>query len=731
MRGKPATIAVPDAPNTQASTPFVGGPANPESVFAGFGRRMAVISLALLALVGAVTWQVVSQGQTRVIEYQAIEVAEVAARLAASARSAYAQHVVEKLRSDGYGASADFMHNKGFAPLPAQFLKLVGQRASIESAGLYRYKPISKWNLEESQGISDDFQKWAWSQLEKQDQFDPKGPIEWKPVWRIEHLNGVRTLRYLRADPAVAQSCVECHNASEQRPEIVSRRLKTGVAPGKIWRVNQLLGAIEVNIPLDKVEAIAQDQMQFTIMIIGGVVVAGLIMIGFFVFVDIAQARSMARLLSWQASHDTLTELGNRHMFEQRIEDLVQRSRRDGSQHALLFIDIDQFKIVNDTCGHIAGDELLRQLAKMLRAQVRVGDTLARLGGDEFGVLLESCTSDYARKIAESLRQVVRDFRFTWDKRVFQIGVSIGLLGITRESESVSSLMSAADVACLAAKNAGRNRIHVLDPSDAELNRHRTEMEWATGIRRALEEGRMRLVVQDAIQLPERLHGKTYQEILLRMIDDQGNPVPTGTVIGAAERYNLMPVIDRWVLRSVCYLMSQNRLFSDPDHVIAVNLSGNSIADEDFLNYAREQITHFHVTPSHLCFEITETAAVGHLEKAGAFIRALKELGCRFALDDFGAGMSSFGYLKNLPVDYLKVDGAFVRDIEKDPINRAMVEAVAKIGRVIGIATVAEWVENEAILDHIRTIGIDYAQGYGISRPRALDTTGIPPAEKT
>ena len=703
------------------------GPPTAELVFAGFGRRIALISGVLLVLTSAVTWQVVSQGQARVIEYQAREVAEIVTRMAASARSTYAQHIAEKLRTDGSGPHADYLHIKGAVPLPAQFLKLMGQRASDESAGLFHYKPLSKWNLDESQGLMDEFQRWAWAQLELQDQAEPRGPINWTPIWRIETNNGVRTLRYLHADPAVAQSCVDCHNLLEQRPDIINRRIRFGQPTNKQWRLHQLMGSIEVNIPLAKVEDLAQDQSNYTLIVISSVIVAGMLIIGFFLFMDVSQARTMARRLAWQARHDTLTDLHNRSVFEQHLATLIERVKTDGSQHALLFLNLDQFKMINDACGHSAGDALLQQLGGLLKSHLRGGDMLARIGGDEFGIALENCNLEFARKIAENLRQAMRDFRYAFGRRSFEIGISIGLVSITNGSETVSNLLSAADVACHTAKSAGRNRIHVLHPGDAEMHRHRSEVQWVSGITRALEEGRMRLVVQDAVQLPERVYGKVYQEILLRMIDEQGNPIPTGTLITAAERFNLMGVIDRWVIRTTFALVQQGKLKANADNVVAINLSGNSINDEDFLEFVRAQLKNFKMPSAHICFEITETAAIHNIEKAGVFIRTLKSEGCQFALDDFGAGASSFGYLKHLPVDYLKIDGIFVRDFEKDSINRAMVEAVAKIGRVIGIATIAEWVESETVLDQIRDIGIDYAQGYAVSRPRSLDVVEVVP----
>ncbi len=703
--------------------------ADAEFLFARFGRRIAIISGVLLLLVTAVTWQVVTRGQARVLEYQAREIADVVTRMAASARSSYAHHIVEKLRAEGTGADADYAHIKGAVPLPAQFLKFMSQRASDESAGLFHYQPLSKWNLDESQGLMDEFQRWAWGRLELQDQAEPQGPLTWTPIYRIENIHGVPTLRYLRADPAVAQSCVDCHNALEQRPDIIQRRLRFGQPTHKQWRLHQLMGAIEVNVPLEKVAERAHQQANTALMVVSSGVAAGLLIIGFFLFTDLSQARRMARKLAWQARHDPLTELPNRAVFEQHLATLVARAQSTASTHALLCLNLDQFKMINDACGHRAGDALLRQFAALLRSHLRDGDMLARLGSDEFGLALEQCSMETAREIAAALQQATRDFRYIFGPRRFEIGVGIGLVGITSASDSVSNLLSAADVACRTAKAIGRNRIHVLHPDAAEMHRHRSEVQWVSGITRALEEGRMRLVVQDAVQLPERVHGRRYQEILLRMIDEQGNPIPTGTIITAAERFNLMGVIDRWVIRTTFTLIRQGKLKANADNVVAINLSGNSLNDADFLDFVRAQLASFNIPSKHICFEITETAAIHAIENAGQFIRALKAYGCQFALDDFGAGSSSFGYLKHLPVDYLKIDGIFVRDFEKDSINRAMVEAVAKIGRVIGILTIAEWVESETVLDQLRDIGIDFAQGYAVSRPRTLDVVDEPAAK--
>jgi len=685
------------------------------------GLRPHIVFIAVLCLVtiGIVTWRIVYFGQQRVIEHQALEVAEVVARAAASARSVYTAQIVEKLRQDGYGAHPEFDSRPGFVPLPAQFLKMFGRQVSEENGGLFRYKPVSRWNLEPSQGLTDDFQRWAWPQLEVQDLPAPAGPIDWRPVWRIEDQNGTKTLRYLRADPASANSCVACHNAEEALADIRTRRVEQGVAPGKQWRLHQLLGAIDVTIPLDKVEVFAAAQNRVTLAVIIGVVGAGVVILGFLVSIDVTHSRRMARELSWQATHDSLTGLASRGAFEQRAQELLDQARTKNGVHALLFMDLDQFKVVNDTCGHTAGDELLRQLSAVLKAHVRVNDMLARLGGDEFGVLLEGCMPTHALDIAEKLHATVQDFRFAWQNKNFSVGISIGLVQISATTESVATIMSQADLACYAAKDAGRNRIHVFSITDAEITRRRSEMEWISRITQALEAGRIGLAVQDArsLSVPTRL----YREMLLRMVDEENKPVPAATLIAAAERYNFMPTIDRWVVRTVLGAIARAELRVGAKDIIAINLSGTSLNDERFLDFIRAQVERLPDQAARcICFEITETAAVNSIAQARAFMEAVRALGCKFALDDFGSGLSSLVYIKNLPVDFVKIEGSFVRNILTDSVDHAMVEAVCHIGRAIGATLIAEWVENDALLAQVQSLGIDYAQGYAIGRPQPL-----------
>jgi diguanylate cyclase (GGDEF)-like protein len=692
----------------------------------GLRRRVLITAVAFLSAVVALTGYLISRGQQKLIEFQALQLAEIVTRQSAASRSVYSEHVVGKLTRDGVGiASERYQQEPGHVPLPAQFLKLVGQRAEVESRGLYRYRPVSKWNLAENQGLADDFQRWAWAKLEAQDRPSPKTPIAWDPAWRIETIEGVSTLRYMRADPAVSEACVGCHNSLEGRPQTVALRVRAGVPPGKVFELNRLMGAIEVQLPLNIVAEKAREHSQVALLSVLLLALGGMLSIGYFVYADVARARALNHELAWQASHDTLTGLINRRHFERKLQHALEDAEVESSRHALMFLDLDQFKVVNDTSGHTAGDELLRQLAMLLKSQLRANDTLGRLGGDEFGVLVAHCDLGKAREIAEKLRQVVTDFRFSWGNRLFETGVSIGLVPIDARSGSVARLMSAADVACYAAKEGGRNRIHVLDAAERELGRRTSELEWGTRIGDALREGRMFIEVQKAIALRPELQVTEYREVLLRMQERDRALVATSALIQAAERYNLMPSrIDRFVVRTACRLIAEGALPADSRRILALNLSGASLGDEPFLRFVREEIAAWGVAPQLLCFEVTETAAINNLAHAIRFMNSLRALGCRFALDDFGSGMSSFGYLKNLPVDFLKIDGEFVRDIVRDSVDRALVTAICGVGRAMGIPTVAEWVENDAVLAVVRELGVDYAQGYGVAPPEPIPGHG-------
>lgn len=430
------------------------------------------------------------------------------------------------------------------------------------------------------------------------------------------------------------------------------------------------------------------------------------------VFHDVSESRRIAAEMTHQASHDPLTGLINRRGFERRLDAALKKDRESRGETTVLFMDLDQFKVVNDTSGHAAGDELLRQLAGVFRQRLRHADTLARLGGDEFAVILENCGTEAAMRVAEILQRAIAQFPFDWEDRTFHVGVSIGMVTIRDGAITRPEVLRQVDAACYLAKDRGRNRIHVYKANDRDRTMRHGEMGWIARIHQALEDDRFLLCRQASVSLTPA--ETPHFEILLRMLEPDGKLVMPNSFIPSAERYGLMPQIDRWVINAAL-----TKLGIETKHSVCfINLSGASVGDDTLTEYVEAQIKASGVNAKDVCFEITETAAIGNLVHAESMIMDMKELGCRFALDDFGSGMSSFTYLKHLPVDYLKIDGAFVRHMDTDRIDRAMVEAINNIGHVMGIETIAEYVENQATVELLAGMGVDYAQGYWIERPR-------------
>jgi diguanylate cyclase (GGDEF)-like protein/PAS domain S-box-containing protein len=443
------------------------------------------------------------------------------------------------------------------------------------------------------------------------------------------------------------------------------------------------------------------------------------------VFHDVTRAREMANRLSWQATHDALSGLHNRIAFEERLRHLLSLEAADDAvHHVLLYIDLDQFKVVNDIAGHIAGDEMLKQIAVLMQQQVRDTDMLARLGGDEFGLILTDCELENATRIADSIHEALEQYKFLWSDRVYRVGASIGMLRFRPGHYSLTELMSAVDLACYAAKNTGRGRTHVYVPEDVQTQQHRSDMDWAARISEAVEHDHLVLYGQTI----EHLNGANsddglHFEVLVRLRDRDNGLVPPGVFLPAAERFDLMPIVDRWIITRTFSVIAETLKHQGRGAIAqcAINLSGTTIGDESLLPFIKTQLTLHHLPPELICFEITETAAISHFPTAMQFISELRHLGCRFALDDFGSGMSSFSYLRSLPVDYLKIDGVFVRDLANDPVNRSLVGNINDIGHLLGKYTIAEHAENDSALDYLRKLGVDYAQGYGISRPVPLD----------
>lgn len=437
------------------------------------------------------------------------------------------------------------------------------------------------------------------------------------------------------------------------------------------------------------------------------------------VFHDVTETREASRKLAYQATHDTLTGLINRREFERQVEEALQDAKTNNTHNAFCYMDLDQFKVVNDTCGHIAGDGLLIELATLLRHRVRETDTVARLGGDEFGILMRNIPLNEARALAEDIRNRVRDYRFLWEGQTFEVGISIGVVPIRPDTGAAVDIFSNADIACFVAKDKGRNQIHVSRMDDVEQARRHLEMQWSVRIPSALENDRFVLHCQKIYPLDANSVEAPRCELLVRMLEEDGSLILPGRLIPAAERFRHMPEIDRWVIRNALKLIARHGAEQGLSSY-AINLSGQSLGQEDLLDFVKREILRSGVKPGLITFEITETAAIRNVSHAARFMTELKKLGCQFALDDFGSGLSSFGYLKMLPVDYLKIDGSFVRNMVHDEHDHSIVVAITQIAKTLKIGCVAEFIEDEATLLALKEIGVDYGQGYFLHRPEAI-----------
>ena len=436
---------------------------------------------------------------------------------------------------------------------------------------------------------------------------------------------------------------------------------------------------------------------------------------------DITEAQQLSAELRHQATHDFLTGLVNRREFERRLRVLVDGIRENMAEHVLCYLDLDQFKLINDLCGHNAGDQLLKQLTQIFSRKLRRGDTLARIGGDEFGVLLENCTILNGERIAETLKEAVHDFQFIWQDKTMNAGVSIGLVAINIGVDRSEALLGLADAACYQAKQAGRNRIRIYRPTDTEeLNRMSGDMQLRKSIDHALDKDLFYLAFQPIVPIVQAdATGECY-EVLLRLNNERGARIPTAEIIRVAEQYGFSTKIDRWVIYTVFEWLANNPEHLDRLSLCFINLSGRSLGETDFLVSILDRLKATGIPPEKICFEITETAAIANFSDAVQFIEVLTKFGCQFSLDDFGSGLSSFAYLKRLPVDFIKIDGIFIKDLETDPISMAMVNSINEICHVTGKKTIAEFVESDAILQKLKEVGVDYAQGYGIGRPKPL-----------
>ncbi len=441
------------------------------------------------------------------------------------------------------------------------------------------------------------------------------------------------------------------------------------------------------------------------------------------VFHDVSELRGLTQKMSYQATHDPLTGLINRREFERRLEEAMDSAHSDEAVHMLFYMDLDRFKAVNDTCGHLAGDNMLREVAALIKTEVRDSDYVGRLGGDEFGALLVGCPIEKARQIASDICNAVANYRFVWKDKIFNIGISIGLVEISHASGTFQDLMSAADSACYMAKQQGRGRVHVYSTRDEAVARERGDIQWLRQLQTALHEDGFELAVQPIIAMSGKAESGPAVEVLIRLTDARGQNDGTAEFLRPAKRYQMMPQIDRWVINATLAAISGGEIKLSGQRSCSINLSSQTLGDEAFLSFVVDSLDRSGVPPSAICFEVTEGAILANVQHAQRFIEVLHGIGCEFSLDDFGSGLGSFASLKHLPIDYLKIDGTYTRNLRTDLVNQEMVSAMIKLARTMQFRIIAEQVEHQEDFDWLRDIGVDFVQGYFIERPSKLGTT--------
>jgi diguanylate cyclase (GGDEF)-like protein len=671
-----------------------------------------LVFVLIMCIVAAAIYVIMVDAQRRIIEHEAVKIAEVVARMALASRTVYSEKVADKLREDGFDPNiADGL--PGHVPLPAQFLKLVGREASERSDGLYSYRPLSKWNLEPAQGVADEFQRWAWARLEAQDAPRPAGAIDWQPAWRFERVYGVRMLRYMRADPASTAACVNCHNQYEIEAATVARRVAAGVATGKQWRQHQLLGAIEVSVPVDRVEALAASQTRHTILLVLLIAGIGLSAAAWFAFQDIRRKQQLVAQFEHQAKYDSLTELPNRSLFTECAAAEVARAARANSGFGVLFIDLDRFKHINDSLGHAVGDGVLREVARRLTAALREVDTVARQSGDEFAVLVHgvSASKDLARVAQKLLEIVAKPYAHNGDELF--LSASIGISCYPHDGDSAQALIKNADTAMYRAKEQGRNNYQFFS---LEMNRRATEtLAFSGRLRQALERGQFVLHYQPRVSV---MSGRvTSVEALLRWNHPELGLLLPDRFLPLAEDFGLIEPIGEWVLGEA---LSQMRLWTEAGVAqarVAVNVSPRQFRAEDFRARVARIIERCGVRPSLLELEITEGAVMHHPQNAARVLGSFHEMGITLAVDDFGTGYSSLSYLKRFPIDFLKIDKSFVDGLPEDSDDCVITNAIIAMARNLDIQVVAEGVETEAQRNFLAAQGCDELQGHLLAEP--------------
>ena len=671
--------------------------------------QMLLISILFLVLVSVVTWTVVSRSQDELIQFEAIKLAEIVADQASGARSAYASLAVSKLYKDGFGAAENSEKRKGHVPLPAQFLRELSQRSQRVTDAAFSFKPVSRWNLAPDQGLSDDFLRWAWVELENQQTGKTGAVTDWKPVWRIDEQDGEHMLRYLRADPASSQSCVDCHNALEKRANVVDRRITAGVAPGKQWQLNELMGAIEVKISLDQAVMLARSQTQQGLFIVVGVTVIGLIGVVLLVFMDSARNRAMTTELTYQARHDSLTGLPNRLQFELQVSSFLDRRQA----FTMMVLDLDNFKQINDTLGHEAGDGVLTDSSVRIQSAMPDNGFVARLGGDEFAFLLPGNDQDMIDRVVDDISRVITK-SFTVESYNIALGVSIGIALYPVHGSQLSELLRCADVAMYLAKNAG---IDSLVYDSLKDQNHVSKLLLNNALQDAIASDEIFLHYQPQYCLRTgRMKGV---EALARWNSSEHGFIPPDVFISLAEKLGL---IDELTNRVLTIALRDCRCWRQLgfDLSVSVNLSALSLVDRRIVDVVRSKLANLDVAPEALTIEVTEGAVMADPERAIKVLEELCSLGVKISVDDYGTGYCSLSYLTSLPIHELKLDRSFVQRIERQEKDAMVVKATTDLTRSLNLTMVAEGIEDATTLDYLCSIGCDLGQGYFLCRPLSI-----------
>lgn len=674
---------------------------------------LPLVFAAIMAIVAVSIYLLMAQAQRSLIQHEAVKIAEIVTGQALASRTVYTTQVADKLTLDGTGSATDFHERPGYVPIPAQFLKFVGQESERSGEGLYRYRPLSKWNLEPTQGLRDDFQKWAWQQLEAQDPPAPHGAVPWTPVWKIESGPTGSVLRYMRADPAAKEACVNCHNATEQLPEVVEMRTRAGTPTGKQWVLHQLLGAIEVQVPLNRVEAIAAAQTAETMRLVMAVSLLGLLAASWFAYHDTRKSQATANAYEIQARYDALTGLPNRLLLKERTEEMIKRVSRESTYGALIFLDLDDFKNINDSLGHTAGDSVLRVTAQRLANGVRQTDTVGRYSGDEFVIVVDGISqpadaSEIARKIMASVTEP-----HSLSEHDVIVSASIGIACFPNDGTDAGSLLKNADAAMYRSKENGRNQVSFFS---SDMNAKALyKLGMTAKLRQAIARGELELFYQPKLSLLDQR--VTCVEALVRWRHPEFGLLTPDKFVHLAEESGLIEPLGEWAMREALEQLARWKKRGLPIQQVAVNVSARQFNRPNFVQRLKDILAESQASPSSLEIEITESAVIREPDKVEQIIAAIHAHGVSIAIDDFGVGHSSLNYLKRFRISTLKIDKSFVDGLPQDEHDRAISDAIVVLGKALKLKVVAEGVENEAQRDYLERAGCDEMQGFLYAKP--------------